>query len=408
MNRNLELQLKTRQIERAKDMINNRINDIKELTRNMDITPTMLKNATEKYNNIAKYFEDKSFECDIFPIGSFATGTIVRPYYKNAEQDYDLDFICISNVDMDDTKPRIVKLAVKDILDENEIYKNILSNTEWDKCWTMEYAEVNGYGFNMDIIPAADNRQDMYSIAITNKHKDGYSWIISRPKAIIDWFNKINKPYLEYNRVMERSVLLEKYAEFYATVEEIPESLERSALQRVIQLMKRHRDIYYEKSGKDYKVASIIITSLVARIAEYQEPSIDFYELLNIVVDELNKYAQYFNTTEELFLEKYAAHNLIKKVNGVWIIENPVDETENLADAWREKPEMADMFFRWIKQLESDFISSINESDDKFASVLGNSFGYDFFEKSSIKKKYKINTPVYLKSTPKPYGGDVH
>jgi len=219
-------------------MRKNRIDDIEKLTQNMDITPTMLENAIEKYNNIAKYFEDKSFRCNIFPIGSFATGTVVRPYYDAKDQDYDLDFICLIDTYMETEEPKDIKYSVKNVLIENDVYKNILSEKEWDKCWTMEYAQVNNYDFNLDIIPAARNKIDEFSLSITDKDNDRYDWIISKPKVFIDWFNEINRPYLQYNREEKKKLLLERYSTFYNSVEEIPESLERSALQRVIQLLK--------------------------------------------------------------------------------------------------------------------------------------------------------------------------
>lgn len=73
-------------------------------------------------------------------------------------------------------------------------------------------------------------------------------------------------------------------------------------------------------------------------------------------------------------------YKIIKQENGDWIIENPVDSNENLADAWKSQPDKSKMFFKWIKQLQNDFIGSVNESDEKieFEIVFYNEFLFQY------------------------------
>ena len=47
---------------------------------------------------------------------------------------------------------------------------------------------------------------------------------------------EVNKPFQEHNREYRRQKLFEEYRDFYSSVEEIPVELERSSLQRVIQM----------------------------------------------------------------------------------------------------------------------------------------------------------------------------
>ena len=59
---------------------------------------------------------------------------------------------------------------------------------------------------------------------------------------------------------------------------------------------------------------------------------------------------------------------LIHKVNGKWVIKNPVVE-ENLADRWHENNnEKAKAFFKWIDWLEKDILNiddkNLNENTD--------------------------------------------
>ena len=73
----------------------NKSKDLEKLVSGVDITPTMYNNAVDKYQALGKFFEENGIECDIYPQGSFALGTVVRPLKTGKQSDYDLDFICL-------------------------------------------------------------------------------------------------------------------------------------------------------------------------------------------------------------------------------------------------------------------------------------------------------------------------
>ena len=83
--------------------------DVLKLIEGLDITPTMYKNAPDKYMAVGTYIQEQGLECEIFPQGSFSLGTVVRPYKESKEVDYDLDFICCLNEDKELTTARYVK-----------------------------------------------------------------------------------------------------------------------------------------------------------------------------------------------------------------------------------------------------------------------------------------------------------
>ena len=56
--------------------------DLLKLIDGLDISPSMYKNATEKYKAVGTYLQEQGLICDIFPQGSFSIGTVVRPYNK--------------------------------------------------------------------------------------------------------------------------------------------------------------------------------------------------------------------------------------------------------------------------------------------------------------------------------------
>lgn len=142
--------------------------DILKLIEGLDISPTMYKNATEKYKAVGTYLQNQGLTCDIFPQGSFSLGTVVRPYRESKEADYDLDFICCLGDKKETTTAKHVKNVVKETLCNSEVYKEKLQNIEWDKCWTLEYAEVNGIGFNIDIVPGVSESDDIIQLMVGN------------------------------------------------------------------------------------------------------------------------------------------------------------------------------------------------------------------------------------------------
>lgn len=138
----------------------------------------------------------------IYPQGSFRTGTVVRPYKDGKDRDYDLDFICQIHGTKKDFCPKDLKNSAGNILKEDGRYS--LKLIKYDRCWTIEYADIsNGIGFNIDIVPATSETQDYIdllissgtddtktenAIAITHKENDEFSWISTNPAAYADWF----------------------------------------------------------------------------------------------------------------------------------------------------------------------------------------------------------------------------
>lgn len=393
--------------------------DMLKLIEGLDISPTMYKSATEHYKAVGKYLQEQGLVCDIIPQGSFSLGTVVRPYRESKEADYDLDFVCCLNIPKEQTTPKYVKNIVKETLCNSELYKEKLQDKEWDKCWTLKYAEINGVGFNMDIVPGVPESDDVVqsmissivsseeaelAVAITDKRNDAYFWCTSNSRAYKHWFETINKPFLEYDRQNKRGIILEKSRAVYNTIEEIPEDLERSSLQRVIQILKHHRDVYYCRMRKEaLKPTSAIITTLCAEIANGQNPSLNVFELLQIIASDFEIYSQSQVLTEEEFLNQYQGKNIISKSKNKWYIMNPVNPKDNLADSWNENPEKPELFFKWVKAMKKDCLDALHIKDNDFVALLENNFGSDYVKKSINLEDYDYLTPNNVINTPKPW-----
>lgn len=364
-------------------MKNYRNNNMEKLISGLDITPTMYKNAEEKYKNLGKFFEEKGLNCEIYPQGSFRLGTVIRPLKEGKESDYDLDFICLVDSDNKELKASELRTLIKETLESNEIYKEKL--VEYDKCLTLNYAEVNGVGFNIDILPAISlNVSDFINVTNKSLKSGNIYWFKINPKAYSKWFDLINSKYTSYEEIRKMNIALENKVE----VEDLPTLFKRTSLQRVIQILKHHRDYFYNvKRRENKKVISAIITTLCAEIASqinYTELNIE--DLLKKIIEELEIYSSQQTKSEKMFSNEYPGRNILKKENGKWVILNPVNPEDNLADQWNEDVEKPILFFQWISCLRKELLDS---NEEEYIVSLENIFGESYVNKNIDTKKYK-------------------
>lgn len=394
--------------------------DILKLIEGLDIPQGLYEKAIGHYNAVAAFLQEQGIESDIYPQGSYSLGTVVRPYKESEDAAYDLDAVCEIKINKSDTTAEEIKKMVGDALKSDGTYRKMLQE-EWDKCWTLEYADVNGIGFSVDIVPAVAEEDivlknnletegvdfTVYDSQIAITHKDGerYTWKTSNPKAYQNWFKKLNERFVK----AERQRLAKRcdgrlYVLNEATVEKIPETQERSALQRVIQIVKYHADVYYTKGNiKEYKSASVIVTTLITLLAQEADPSLEVFPLLSYIVGELEIYGENLSLTESAFAKRYENKNVIRRIGGQWVLRNPLNPSENLVDSWNQEPRKAQYFFQWIRILKKDYLTSLDTEDEKFMAILENNFGKDYLQKSLNISAYAKKEPVNINVASKPY-----
>lgn len=372
--------------------ISERQKDILSIIRGLDISPTLYHNAVEKYQALGNFLNDNGLEAEIYPQGSFAFGTVVRPSAKDSSASYDLDFICQVTGTRDDYTPGGLRDKVERVLKSNKVYADRLKID--DTCFTIEYADIGEIGFSIDIVPAADESDNTKqrlilkssapalidtSISIPRCSSERrFQWITNNPKGLRKWFDDINGPFLASSKKAERMRIFAENSALYESVEEIPDELERSALQRVIQILKCHRNNYYAslEDGDEIKPISAIINVAVSKIAEHFNPDCTVFELLNYVFSELAIYGEYQHITEKSFSQKYGVRTVFSRPAGNWYIENPANPEDNLADQWNTDSRIPSKFFQWIRVAQSDLIGSLEQKDNKqFRAILESSFG---------------------------------
>lgn len=391
--------------------ISERQNDVLKLISRLDISPTMYRNAIEKYEHIATYLQEHGIDAVMYPQGSFALGTVVRPYSKDADRSYDLDFICQVTGSRSSHTPSELRNQIYDVLSAGELYGGKLIVE--DECFTIKYAEIDGIGFSIDIVPAADEdwyiKQELTSISShpelintaiaipRHSQQKVYNWITNNPKGYRKWFNGINEPFRLHSKDAYRRSLFEAYRHIFNTIEDIPVDLERSSLQRVIQILKHHRNVYYShiKDGDTLMPISAIISTTVAQIASTADPAYSVYELLEYVLNEFEIYSNHQTLSSSIFKSTYGERAVIEKANGEWTISNPANPKDNLADKWNKNPEIPRRFFLWIAAAKDDLVNSLHLSDEEFKAISEAAFGHKNVE-NTWGSKYNAIPPKPL------------
>lgn len=390
--------------------------DILSIISSLDISPTMYRKAIEKYNALTKFLNDCGIKANMYPQGSFAFGTVVRPNTKDPASNYDLDFICQVCGCRTDYSPSELRQKIEDALSSSKVYDGKL--TVYKECFTIEYAAINGIGFSIDIVPATDESIDnkkrladkslepeLLETAIAIPKHNGernYSWLTNNPKGFRTWFDKKNAPFLAASMASYREKLFEKNRELFSSVEEIPHELDRSALQRVIQILKCHRNVYYAKlkNGDELKPISAIINVVTTQIASQHDSNCSVFELLEYVLNVLNMYAQQDKAQIQ------GSYTIFSQSDGKWYISNPANPEDNLADKWNQDSRIPTYFFRWIKSVKFDLIESVQQEDEQqFRTAIENGFGSTSVSTVLGKKYCKLTPPkpIVSQSAAKPY-----
>jgi len=337
---------------------------IDNMVKLLELPDSAYDKARKRYEDLGEWFDrDESAVSGnnphIFPQGSFRLGTAIRPLDESEE--YDLDLACKlrDGINKDSHTQENLKKLIGIELEAYRQARGIKSELEpKHRCWRLEYQD--DLSFHMDIVPCipADEKRrkailesirntgldefvagsaSQTTISITDDRHEGYKhicddWNISNPEGYAKWFEYRMNP-------QQTRILLEK-----AQVDDVPLFKKKTPLQRVIQILKRHRD-NWSKDNPDSKPISIIITTLSARA---------------------------YNGETDIVA---ALGNVIEKRGGLVSptkqrVPNPVDPEEDFADRWYRQDclhlRLEEHFNAWLLQVRTDFQHITSTTDTEF------------------------------------------
>lgn len=364
-------------------------NIINALADSLDIPDSAYEAAANRYRDLGGWLMDKAkaktakYSPDVSPQGSFRLGTATKPWKR---EDYDLDLVCTLKTGV--TKDNCSQEVLKNLLgadlrayrEERGISEPL---EEKHRCWRLYYQDH--LKFHMDSTPSipqsADTRQVLvegmmragtaealaqnvteFAVAITDDRHPQYreisrNWLVSNPEGYAKWFEvrmRQAQHFLEARAMMER----------VAKVDDLPAYKWKTPLQRCVQILKRHRDVMFEKSA-DRKPISIILTTLAARA--YQGEADLESAMENILA------------------------SMDRVVNRTYPrVPNPVNPQEDFADRW-QTPEgrrlrLEESFWEWLEQARVDFDILVSSRDqESVSSQAMQKYGTRLDEKSLPK-----------------------
>ena len=353
---------------------------LENVAADLDIPPGKYQDAVDRYQAVGRWLEGGWYpNCtdvpSIHPQGSFRLGTVVRPLRDGIEADYDIDLVCELPIAKYRTDARSVKTVVGERLREHHRYRRLLER-EGKRCWTLRYAEQDGIGFHLDVLPSISDPRGLLdtSIALTNLQDGAYDWSASNPRGYGQWFDAKNRVAFDMVLMEQKRAIQARASTVYASVDDVPDQLVRTTLQRSIQLMKRHRDVMFNDARSNGRAPiSIIITTLAAETYMGER---DLYSALTGIVSKLNGFTQLVD--DRFAVPSGTVAGLIqRRPDGKWYIANPVNPEENFADRWHEDNQArARAFFQWVAALKENFVDVLHatrvaEVRRRFSAALG-------------------------------------
>ena len=243
---------------------------IAEVAGSIDIPDSAYQKADARYNDLGAWFGRKEARCHafaphIYPQGSFRLGTVISPV--DADGEYDLDMGCRLRVGV--TKATHTQQQLKNLvgadLEDYRVARGIKEKKEEKhRCWRIKYADT--LKFHLDTVPSIPETSERRRIiheaiartgtpadlalqvanlagAITDDRMRNYriiddAWRVSNSEGLALWFEsrmKLAKTLMEGLSIQARA----------AKVDKLPAYRWKSPLQRCVQLLKRHRDIFF-------------------------------------------------------------------------------------------------------------------------------------------------------------------
>ncbi len=194
-----------------------------------------------------------------------------------------------------------------------------------------------------DVLPAVpDHRSPPTALWIPDGNLR--LWQPSDPVGFGNWFfGQMSAQMVEAKEAFAKRAQVE--------VEDVPNWQVRTILQRAVQVLKAHRNCFFEPDDPNH-ASSIVITATAARA--YRSETSLFAAVMNAAA---------------------LMPGFIEKDGSTYVVLNPAHPDENFADLWT--PARAARFFAWIDDLQRTLDGAVKGRSGlhRTAEALGNRFG---------------------------------
>lgn len=314
----------------------------------LQLTQTAHETAEKRYQAVGDWLHDPAsalapWDPTIYPQGSFATGTCTRPL---SGSEFDLDLVCELILGPKSASPLVVLNMVEHRLREHSVYRGMIERKK--RCVRLVYANE----FHLDILPARPTWPPAGTRVLV-PDREVSLWLPSNPKGYAAWFLGRAELYLTELRRQ-------------AAIEPVPDHVtakEKAPLQRAVQLLKRARDVRYQKFV-EAGPRSIVLTTLAG----------ESFRGTPSTAETFGGIVRAISTT--------AAQN-----RAPFRVMNPAEPNELLSEQWERDPNTYQLFAGWIIDLNERWarVQQTATTED-VAAALGALFGESLTQR--VFKRY--------------------
>ena len=329
---------------------------LEEICQSLEPTDTQYEQSKTSYETVAAWLSASDNpilkHLSLYAHGSSALGTTIRPIGR---EDFDVDTICRVYGLTDTTSPSVLKQIIGNRLREHALYRTMLE--EKKRCWRLNYERA----FHLDISPTILNPRCSNGGELV-PDKSVKTWKPTNPQGYKALFER--RCQLQPRLKFTKSIAVD--SGIRADIEAFPNRKKRKGiLRRIVQLLKRHRDIMFQHVAADIAPISIIVTTLAAQSYEFCVSKFDFESELDVLIDVIRLMPH--------FIERPVVHGRM-----IYSVPNETTQGENFAERWNSEPQRAKAFFDWHARALRDFehLASLEGQDvitKSLSSTLGDS-----------------------------------
>lgn len=326
------------------------------------------KEISDSYDAVSKYIQNNNelaqdVDCNIYYHGSFAIGTVIKPL---SGDDFDLDII----VEFAKSKRDLpAKTFYNSFLDtfKNGKYSDMVQ--EYRNTVRIDYQS----NYHFDIMPSVPLSNNSNALSVPDiKKRD---WVIRAPRPYKVWFEAQTKKIRGYKINVKNNIyLMESENE---PLKKISPYEMTPTLIRVIQLLKRAKNVYFKDYTGEREPQSIVITTLAAK---YYDGEFSVFEAMSNIVSKMKKL--------------YESNNRFE-------VKNPGYPQEVFTEKWPSHVEYYDNYFKYINFVYSELNNLRRTSTSKkaFVNLFGEHPFADIFEQTKYDSFWKEESTNIINNT---------
>lgn len=325
-----------------------------KMAEELQLDKTRYDRMVSAYDAVKKWIEEdekffKPFMYEVYPHGSVRILTTVKPIGKD---EFDLDIAIHLKTDWANHTPEKIYQELKRRLGEHEKYKKMLEPK--NRCLRLNYSG----DFHMDILPGIqENSYDEDKLLVPDRERG--TWVSSSPRGYAKWF--IGRANMVKQSLLEKALRAEHLP--------VDDFENKKPLQRAVQLIKRYRDIYFQKDDT-YKTSSIVLTTIAGQFYSGEE---SIYDTIDVIISLIRKHT--LTSTERIK------------------VFNPVNEAEDFTDKWAAEPEYYTAFKKFCDYLYAEWQKLKQENGIiEESRILKGLFGNDLFTKAQNRQTELIES----------------